>query len=153
MAVAKAERPLVLNVLKLLGAKKPVALKQEKGKNILINLYSEEELKNNMSRSLKKGPYIDEKLLKKVKKIKPGEKAVIKTWARASTISPEMIGFTFGVHNGKIHVPVFITEDMVGHKLGEFSPTRKFTRHGGKMQREIEQKTQTTQPTEAPKQK
>jgi len=106
-----------------------------------------------MSRSLKKGPYIDEKLLKKVKKLKPGEKAVIKTWARASTISPEMIGFTFGVHNGKIHVPVFITEDMVGHKLGEFSPTRKFTRHGGKMQREIEQKTQTTQPTEAPKQK
>ncbi len=106
-----------------------------------------------MSRSLKKGPYIDEKLLKKVKKIKPGEKAIIKTWARASTISPEMIGFTFGVHNGKIHIPVFITEDMVGHKLGEFAPTRKFSRHGGKMQREIEQKTPTTQTAEAPKQK
>lgn len=93
-----------------------------------------------MARSLKKGPYIDEKLLKKVKKLKPGDKTVIKTWARATTISPEMVGFTFGVHNGKIHVPVFITEDMVGHKLGEFAPTRKFVRHGGKIQREIEQK-------------
>ena len=93
-----------------------------------------------MARSLKKGPYIDEKLLKKVKKLKPGDKTVIKTWARATTISPEMVGFTFGVHNGKIHVPVFISEDMVGHKLGEFAPTRKFVRHGGKIQREIEQK-------------
>ena len=94
-----------------------------------------------MSRSLKKGPYIDEKLLKKVKKLKSGDKAVIKTWSRAASIAPEMVGFTFGVHNGKDHVPVYISEDMVGHKLGEFAPTRKFVRHGGKMQREIEQKT------------
>ena len=94
-----------------------------------------------MSRSLKKGPYIDEKLLKKVQKLKPGDKTVIKTWARASSITPEMVGFTFGVHNGKIHIPVFVSEDMVGHKLGEFAPTRKFVRHGGKRQREIEQKT------------
>lgn len=91
-----------------------------------------------MSRSLKKGPYVDEKLLKKMRKASPGEKSVIKTWARGSTIIPEMVGFTFGVHNGKDHIPVYITEDMVGHKLGEFSPTRKFIRHGGRMQRSIE---------------
>ena len=91
-----------------------------------------------MSRSLKKGPFVDEKLLKKVSKLKIGDKTIIKTWARASTIVPEMIGFTFGVHNGKIHIPVFVSEDMVGHKLGEFSPTRKFIRHGGRMQRELE---------------
>jgi len=93
-----------------------------------------------MARSLKKGPYVDEKLLKKIKKLKSGDKTIIRTWARACTITPEMVGFTFGVHNGKEHIPVFISEDMVGHKLGEFSPTRKFTRHGGKMQRGIEQK-------------
>lgn len=98
-----------------------------------------------MARSLKKGPYVDEKLLEKVKRLKPGNKTVIKTWSRAATISPEMVGFTFGVHNGKIHVPVFISEDMVGHKLGEFALTRKFTRHGGKMQRELEQKAQETE--------
>jgi small subunit ribosomal protein S19 len=91
-----------------------------------------------MSRSLKKGPYVDERLLKKLAKFKAGEKVVIKTWSRACTIIPEMIGFTFGVHNGKIHIPVFITEDMVGHKLGEFSHTRKFVRHGGRMQKELE---------------
>jgi small subunit ribosomal protein S19 len=91
-----------------------------------------------MSRSLKKGPYIDEKLLKKVSLAKPGDKKVIKTWARACTIVPEMIGFTFGVHNGKVHIPVLVTEDMIGHKLGEFSITRKFARHGGRMQKEIE---------------
>ncbi|MEK7452883.1 MAG: 30S ribosomal protein S19 [Patescibacteria group bacterium] len=91
-----------------------------------------------MSRSLKKGPYVDEKLLKKVAKFKQGE--IIKTWARASTISPEMIGHTFGVHNGKQHIDVFITEDMVGHKLGEFSPTKKFIKHGGKIQKSIEGK-------------
>lgn len=91
-----------------------------------------------MSRSLKKGPYVDEKLLKKVGKFKAGDKKVIKTWARACTIVPEMIGFTFGVHNGKVHVPVMVTEDMVGHKLGEFSATKKFARHGGRMQKEIE---------------
>ena len=94
-----------------------------------------------MSRSLKKGPYVDEKLLAKVKKVKLGSKTIIKTWARACTITPEMVGFTFGVHNGKEHIPVFVTEDMVGHRLGEFSLTRKFVRHGGKIQREIEKST------------
>lgn len=91
-----------------------------------------------MSRSIKKGPYVDPKLLKKIEGKKPGEKAVIKTWSRACTISPEMVGFTFGVHNGKDFIPVFVSEDMVGHKLGEFSPTRKFVRHGGKIQKELE---------------
>lgn len=93
-----------------------------------------------MSRSLKKGPYIDEKLLKKIQRLKRGDKTVIKTWSRASTITPEMVGFTIGVHNGKTHVPVFIVENMVGHKLGEFAPTRKFIKHGGKKQKEIERK-------------
>jgi len=93
-----------------------------------------------MARSLKKGPYVDEKLLKKIKNIKPGDKTIIRTWSRACTITPEMVGFTFGVHNGREHIPVFISEDMVGHKLGEFAPTRKFVRHGGKMQRTLEQK-------------
>lgn len=91
-----------------------------------------------MSRSLKKGPYVDQRLLKKIANLKAGDKTIIKTWSRPCTVVPEMIGFTFGVHNGRIHIPVFITEDMVGHKLGEFSPTRKFVRHGGKMQKEIE---------------
>ncbi|OGN13937.1 MAG: 30S ribosomal protein S19 [Candidatus Yanofskybacteria bacterium RIFCSPHIGHO2_02_FULL_43_22] len=91
-----------------------------------------------MSRSLKKGPYVDERLLKKIGNLRAGDKTIIKTWSRACTIVPEMIGFTFGVHNGKVHIPVFITEDMVGHKLGEFSSTRKFVRHGGRMQKELE---------------
>ena len=91
-----------------------------------------------MSRSVKKGIYVNEKLLKKLSKLRVGDKTIIKTWARASTVTPEMVGFTFGVHNGKIHIPVFVGEDMVGHKLGEFSPTRKFVRHGGRMQRELE---------------
>ncbi|MBI2463301.1 MAG: 30S ribosomal protein S19 [Candidatus Spechtbacteria bacterium] len=93
-----------------------------------------------MSRSLKKGAYVNEKLMKKIGKLRVGDKTVIKTWSRSSTITPEMIGLTFGVHNGKDHIPVYVTEDMVGHKLGEFSPTRKFARHGGKMQKEIEGK-------------
>ena len=93
-----------------------------------------------MPRSLKKGPYVDEKLLKKLKGLKPEDSKVIKTWYRRSTIIPEMVGFTFGVHNGKEFITVKITENMVGHKLGEFSPTTKFVRHGGKMRREIEQK-------------
>jgi small subunit ribosomal protein S19 len=92
-----------------------------------------------MARSLKKGPYVDEKLLKKIQGIRPGS-LTIKTWARRSQIAPEMIGFTFGVYNGKTHIDVLVTEDMVGHRLGEFSPTKKFTRHGGKMQKELEQK-------------
>ena len=91
-----------------------------------------------MSRSLKKGPYIDPKLLQKVLNLRKDEKKIIKTWARYSTISPEMLGHTFGVHNGKEFVAVYVSEDMIGHKLGEFSPTTKFSRHGGKMQREIE---------------
>lgn len=89
-----------------------------------------------MSRSLKKGPFVDAKLLKKLARLKLGDKTVIKTWSRASTITPEMVGFTIAVHNGKTHLPVFIIEDMVGHKLGEFSPTRKFHSHGGKMAKE-----------------
>lgn len=96
-----------------------------------------------MTRSLKKGPYVDFKLLKKVLRIKPEDNVVIKTWSRDSQISPEMIGHTFGVHNGKDFIPVKVTEEMVGHRLGEFSPTRKFTRHGGKMQREIESKSKS----------
>jgi small subunit ribosomal protein S19 len=91
-----------------------------------------------MSRSLKKGPYIDERLLKKVANLKVGDKTVIKTWSRSCTITPEMVGYTFGVHNGKEHTPVLVVENMVGHKLGEFSPTRKFVRHGGKIQKAIE---------------
>jgi small subunit ribosomal protein S19 len=91
-----------------------------------------------MSRSSKKGPYVDAKLLKKIANLKSGDKTIIKTWARSCTITPEMVGYTFGVHNGKEHIPVFVTEDMVGHKLGEFSLTRKFVRHGGKIQKEQE---------------
>lgn len=93
-----------------------------------------------MARSLKKGPYVDERLLKKISGKKPAQTGTIKTWIRRSMISPEMVGFTFGVYNGKQHIDVFVTEDMVGHRLGEFSPTRKFVRHGGKMQKEIEMK-------------
>ena len=93
-----------------------------------------------MTRSLKKGPYIDAKLLKKIADKKPQETGVINTWARSSQIAPEMFGFSFGVHNGKDHIKVFVTEDMVGHRLGEFSPTRKFHRHGGKLMKELEQK-------------
>lgn len=85
-----------------------------------------------MSRSLKKGPFVDFKLARKVAALGPNDRTVIKTWARASTISPDMVGRTIAVHNGKMHVPVLITENMVGHKLGEFSPTRKFRKHGGK---------------------
>jgi small subunit ribosomal protein S19 len=93
-----------------------------------------------MSRSLKKGPFTDPKLLIKLTKFKAGDKAIIKTWSRASVITPEMVGYTIGVHNGKDHIPVQVVENMVGHKLGEFSPTRKFVRHGGRMQKELETK-------------
>jgi len=86
-----------------------------------------------MSRSLKKGPYVNERLLKKIKNLRPGDKTILKVWDRASTITPEMVGVTIGVHNGKQHLPVFIVENMVGHKLGEFAPTRKFISHGGRM--------------------
>ena len=84
-----------------------------------------------MGRSLKKGPYVDAKLLKKIQELnRTRERRVIKTWARASTITPEMVGHTIAVHDGRKHVPVYITEDMVGHKLGEFAPTRTFRGHG-----------------------
>jgi small subunit ribosomal protein S19 len=91
-----------------------------------------------MSRSLKKGPFIDFKLAKKVAALKPEDRTIIKTWARASTISPDFVGRTIAVHNGKIHMPVYITENMVGHKLGEFAPTRKFRSHGGKLAKAVD---------------
>lgn len=96
-----------------------------------------------MPRSLKKGPYIHSSILKHLKRTSSGSRAVIKTWSRDSTITPEMIGYTFGVHNGKNFIEVKIAEDMVGYRLGEFAPTRKFLRHGGRMQREMEQKAET----------
>ena len=86
-----------------------------------------------MSRSLKKGPFVDPKLAKKVAALGNEDRTIIKTWARACAIPPEFVGRTIAVHNGRVHVPVFITENMVGHKLGEFSPTRKFRTHGGKL--------------------
>jgi small subunit ribosomal protein S19 len=92
-----------------------------------------------MSRSLKKGPYVNERILKKVQALKAGDKTVIKVWDRACTITPEMVGFVFGVHNGKKHIPVNVVENMVGHRLGEFAPTKKFIGHGGRMA-----KTQST---------
>src|SRR5258708_3060325 len=92
-----------------------------------------------MTRSLKKGPYVEERLLKKIEGKKPQETGVIKTWYRRSQISPEMVGFIFVVHNGKTHIDVLVTEEMVGHRLGEFSLTRKFVRHGGKMQKDLDQ--------------
>lgn len=85
-----------------------------------------------MSRSLKKGPYINERLLAKVVAL-GNDRKIIKTWARSSVITPEMVGHTFAVHNGKDHIPVFVSENMVGHRLGEFAPTRKFRGHGGKL--------------------
>jgi small subunit ribosomal protein S19 len=89
-----------------------------------------------LGRSLKKGPFVDEKLLAKIKDMnKSGKKSVIKTWSRSSTIFPEMVGHTIAVHDGHKHVPVYITEEMVGHKLGEFAPTRKFRGHGSHTER------------------
>ena len=88
---------------------------------------------------------MDVKLLKKVSKMASRTSGVIKTWARGSQISPEMVGYTFGVHNGKSHIDVLVSEEMVGHRLGEFSPTKKFIRHGGKMQKELEQKRQESE--------
>lgn len=87
-----------------------------------------------MSRSAKKGPFVDVKLQKKIEAMNAsGQKKIIKTWARDCVISPDFVGHTFAVHNGKQHIPVFVTENMVGHRLGEFSPTRKFKSHGGKL--------------------
>ncbi|HVO28448.1 MAG TPA: 30S ribosomal protein S19 [Candidatus Paceibacterota bacterium] len=97
-----------------------------------------------MSRSAKKQPFVDPKLLAKVVKQRP-DGGAIKTWSRASEIAPEMVGYTFSVHNGKVFIDVRVSEEMVGHRLGEFSPTRKFTRHGGKIQKELELKAAETQ--------
>lgn len=99
-----------------------------------------------MSRSSKKGPFVDPDILKKISKLKSEDAPVIKTWSRSSEISPEMVGYTFGVHNGKDFINVKINEEMVGHRLGEFSLTRKFVRHGGKIQKELEQKAATATP-------
>ena len=98
-----------------------------------------------MTRSSYKGPYVDARVLKKIEGKRPIETGVIKTWSRACVISPEMVGFNFGVHNGKIHIEVLVSEDMVGHRLGEFSPTRKFVKHGGKMQKDIESKAKESE--------
>lgn len=104
-----------------------------------------------MSRSAKKGPYINERLIQKIQNLRAGEKTVIKTWDRGATITPEMVGFRIGIHDGRKHIEVLMIEDMVGHKLGEFALTRKFTRHGGRMAREeasaVAQKTITPAPT------
>ncbi|MFA6524506.1 MAG: 30S ribosomal protein S19 [Candidatus Paceibacterota bacterium] len=102
-----------------------------------------------MTRSIKKGINVDEKLLKKIAGKNPLQTPTIKTWKRACQIAPEMVGFTFGVYNGKSHIEVLVTEDMVGHRLGEFSPTKKFIKHGGKMQKELEQKKKESEIAQA----
>ena len=102
-----------------------------------------------MTRSGKKPPFVDKRLLAKVAKLKQGDRTVIKTWSRASEISPEMVGFVFGVHNGKDFIEVSVKEEMVGHRLGEFSLTRKFVKHGGKMQRELEAAAKATEAEKA----
>ena len=102
-----------------------------------------------MTRSIKKGINVDEKLLKKIAGKSAINTGVIKTWKRACQIAPEMVGFNFGVYNGKTHIEVLVTEDMVGHRLGEFSPTKKFIKHGGKMQKELEQKKKEAEITAA----
>lgn len=101
-------------------------------------------------RSTKKGPFVDPNILKKIARVKQGDNTVIKTWSRSSEISPEMVGYAFGVHNGKDFIEVRVTEEMVGHHLGEFSPTRKFTKHGGKMQKEIDIKAVETAAPKTP---
>lgn len=101
-------------------------------------------------RSTKKGPFVDPNILKKIARVKQGDGAVIKTWSRSSEISPEMVGYVFGVHNGRDFIEVRVTEEMVGHRLGEFSLTRKFTKHGGKMQKEIEIKATEAAAPKAP---
>lgn len=103
-----------------------------------------------MSRPLKKGPWVDPTLIKKLKDKTPDTANAIKTWSRDSEISPEMVGFIFAVHNGKDFIEVRVSEDMVGHRLGEFSPTRKFVKHGGKVQRDLEQQQSAKPPTESP---
>ena len=102
-----------------------------------------------MTRSIKKGPFVDIKLLKKIEGKKPADAGEIKTWARNSQIAPEMVGFVFGVHNGRKHVPISISEEMVGHRLGEFAPTKTFVKHGGKAQKELEQRKREAEITAA----
>jgi small subunit ribosomal protein S19 len=102
-----------------------------------------------MTRSIKKGPYINERILKKIAGKKPIETGAIKVWDRACQIPPEMVGFTFGIYNGKKHIEVKIVEDMVGHRLGEFSPTKTFHRHGGKMQKDLDQRKKEAEITAA----
>jgi len=102
-----------------------------------------------MARSVKKGPYIFHKLLKKIDGKTPKDTGSIKTWSRASQISPDMVGFTFLVHTGKDFAEVFVTEEMVGHRLGEFAPTKKFIRHGGQMQKALDQKKKEAEITAA----
>lgn len=102
-----------------------------------------------MTRSIKKGPYVNEKLLKKVQSAKSEELGLIKVWDRACMIHPDMVGYKFGVHNGKDFIEVVPNEDMVGHRLGEFSETKKFWRHGGKMQKELDQKKKQAEITAA----
>ncbi len=104
-----------------------------------------------MSRSAKKGPYVDHNIMEKIAKFKPDTAPVIKTWARSSEVAPEMVGYKFAIHNGKDFIEVRISEEMVGHRLGEFALTRKFVRHGGKMQKELEQKAATPAPVPAAK--
>ncbi len=93
-----------------------------------------------MTRSLKKGPYQNPKILKKIEGKKPNDAGLVKVWDRAHVIGPDAVGFTFGVYNGRKHLNVFVTEDMIGHRLGEFAPSKTFHRHGGKMQKELETK-------------
>lgn len=98
-----------------------------------------------MARSTKKGPYVDAKLLKKVEKAGKPTKQAIKTWARSSQIPPDFVGFTFAVHTGNKFINVLVTDEMIGHRLGEFAPTTRFGRHGGKMQKELEQKAKAAE--------
>ncbi len=115
-------------------------------KLIVCNTTTDHEITTHMTRSIKKGPYVNERILGKVAGKKPADiKGAIKIWDRACMIHPDMVGFTFGVHNGKEHLEVFVSEDMVGHRFGEFSPTKKFWRHGGKMQKELDQKKRETE--------
>ena len=102
-----------------------------------------------MTRSIKKGPYVNPKILKKVTDKKPADTGTINVWDRACMIHPDMLGFTFGVHNGRKHIDVFVTEDMIGHRLGEFSPTKTFHRHGGKIQKELDQRKRESEITAA----
>jgi small subunit ribosomal protein S19 len=149
MAAAKGVSRAAPSARKIFGAILPEAsgrgIKRSGRQSLFYGADRRSDSALTMSRSLRKGPYVDPKLLRKISKLKPGEKTVINTWSRDSEISPEMIGFTFGVHNGKTFIPVTVREEMIGHRLGEFAPTRKFVKHGGKMQRELEAAQRTAE--------